>query len=227
MSTKYFILTRNTDSNQIIVLNNSDTHILPQVNLDYYTKNGLFEESLIDWSSQFCRKDKVFLDIGAHSGTYTISLAKYCKTVHSFEPQRMTYYSLCGSVALSYAENVFCHNFGLGAETQTGQQILNIVSDDGGGSTVQPITNIKKTELISIRTLDSMNLQDIAFIKIDVEGNELNVLKGGLTTLKQSNYPKILFESNTYNSELFSFLTNLGYSTINITGYPNMYLATQ
>lgn len=227
MSTKYFILTRNTDSNQIMVLNNPNTYILPQVNLDYYTKNGLFEQSLIDWSAQFCQKDKVFLDIGAHSGTYTISLAKYCKTVHSFEPQRMTYYSLCGSVALSNAENVFCHNFGLGEETQTGQQTLNIVSDDGGGSTIQPITSIKKTELITVKTLDSMNLQDIGFIKIDVEGNELNVLKGALNTLKQSNYPKILFESNTYNSELFSFLDNLGYSRVNITGYPNMYLATQ
>lgn len=227
MSTNYFILTRNTESNQILVLNNTNTHILPQVNLDYYTKNGLFEQSLIDWSAQFCQKDKVFLDIGAHSGTYTISLAKYCKTVHSFEPQRMTYYSLCGSVALSNAENVFCHNLGLGEETQTGQQTLNIVSDDGGGSTIQPITNIKKTELITVKTLDSMNLEDIGFIKMDVEGNELSVLKGALNTLKQSNYPKILFESNTYNSELFSFLTNLGYSMINITGYPNMYLATQ
>jgi len=227
MSTKYFILTRNSDSNQIIVLNNPDTHILPQVNLDYYTKNGLFEQSLIDWSAQFCQKDKVFLDIGAHSGTYTISLAKYCKTVHSFEPQRMTYYSLCGSVALSNAENVFCHNFGLGEESQTGQQTLNIVSDDGGGSTLKDTANIKKTELITVKTLDSINIQDIGFIKIDVEGNELNVLKGALNTLKQSNYPKILFESNTYNPELFSFFTTLGYSIINITGYPNMYLAAQ
>jgi FkbM family methyltransferase len=227
MSTKYFILIKNTDSNQIMVLNNPNTHILPQVNLDYYTKHGLFEQSLIDWSVQFCQKDKVFLDIGAHSGTYTISLAKYCKTVHSFEPQRMTYYSLCGSVALSNIENVVCHNFGLGAEIQTGEQTLNIVSDDGGGSTVQPIANIKKTELITVKTLDSMNLHDIGFIKIDVEGNELNVLQGALHTLKQSAYPKILFESNIYDSELFSFLTSIGYSIVKITGYTNMYLATQ
>jgi hypothetical protein len=78
-----------------------------------------------------------------------------------------------------------------------------------------------------VKTLDSMNLHDIGFIKIDVEGNELNVLQGALHTLKQSAYPKILFESNIYDSELFSFLTSIGYSIIKITGYTNMYLATQ
>lgn len=81
------------------------------------------------------------LDIGAHSGTYTISLAENCKNVYSFEPQKMTFYSLCGSIALSNIKNVTCINTGLGSEEQVGIQKLNIISLDGGGSTLHCTNN--------------------------------------------------------------------------------------
>ena len=234
MSCKYFILTKPNDKdisynneNQIVYLNSLKTYILPQTNIDYYIKNGLFESSLINWSKQFCNKNQIFLDIGAHSGTYSISLSDVCKHVYSFEPQKMTYYSLCGSVALSNINNITCINIGLGSSEQIGKQTLNIVSNDGGGSTLfANNTNVLSTETIQIETLDSFNLENIGFIKMDVEENELFVLKGALITLKKSNYPKILFECNNSNEELFSFLKNLNYKIIQITGYSNMFLAT-
>ena len=76
------------------------------------------------------------------------------------------------------------------------------------------------------KTIDSFNLENIGFIKMDVEENELFVLKGALNTLKQSNYPTILFESNNSNEELFSFLKNLNYKIIQISGCSNMFLAS-
>jgi FkbM family methyltransferase len=234
MSTKYFILAKpknksvndNTE-NQIIYLNNI-VHILPQVNMDYYIKYGLFESNLIEWVTQFC-KNKTMLDIGSHSGTYAISCAKYCDKVYAFEPQKMTYYSLCGSVALSNINNIECINFGLGSDEQVGTKQLNIVSNDGGGSSLINNTNVLSTENIEVRTLDSFNIKNIGFIKMDVEDNELNVLKGAVETLKQSNYPKILFESNkaSKNSdELFNYLTELNYKIISINGFNNMFLAS-
>jgi FkbM family methyltransferase len=234
MSCKYFILTKpnNKDvsynnENQIVFLNNSKTYILPHVNIEHYIKYGLFESNLIDWVKQFCNKEKIFLDIGAHSGTYSICLAENCKHVYSFEPQKMTYYTLCGSVALSNINNITCINLGLGSEEQVGCQTLNIVSNDGGGSSLfVNNTNVLTTEKIQINTLDSLNLENIGFIKMDVEDNELFVLKGALTTLKRSNYPIILFESNNSNEELFSFLKNLNYKIIQINGYSNMFLAS-
>jgi hypothetical protein len=65
---------------------------------------------------------------------------------------------------------------------------------------------------------------------MDVEENELNVLLGATETLKRSNYPKILFESNPNNTrnrnELFDYFTEtLKYRIIAIGGYENMYLA--
>lgn len=230
---EYFILTKpenlnisDNTKNQIISLNNKN-YILPKCNINYYINNGLFENNLIEWSKQFCDKNKNMLDIGAHSGTYTISLAEHCNHIYSFEPQKMTYYSLCGSIALSNINNVTCYEYGLGSEEQVGKHFLNIVSLDGGGSSLHynNENNILKKEEIKILTLDSFNIQNIGFIKMDVEENELQVLLGSVNTLKNSNYPKILFEMNEINTQLLDFLTKIGYNITNINNYPNMYLA--
>ena len=132
----------------------------------------------------------------------------------------MTFYSLCGSVALSNIKNVICLKYGLGTTEQVGKQILNIISLDGGGSTVHNDNqhNILDTEEIEMRTLDS-------FIKMDVENNELQVLLASENTLKRSNYPKILFEMNQQNTQLLQFLEKLHYNIIQISGYNNMFLA--
>ena len=239
-SCSYFILQKpkyitidNDDDNKIITIDNinqtKNIYILPYNNLHYYTNNGLFEKGLIEWSKQFCSMDKNILDIGAHTGTYAISLAHLCNKVYAFEPQQMTYYALCGSVALSNIQNINCMKYGLGSDSQVGLQTLNIVSDDGGGSTLHGGSGnnkILKTENIEVKTLDRFNITNISFIKMDVEDNELNVLQGALNTLKNSNYPKIVFESNTYNEKLFNFLKDLNYNIITINGVSNMFLAS-
>ena len=238
MTTKYIIFTKNendaTDDNtcnQVIFLNRPLTYLMPAVNHAYYADRGLFENSLIEWCKQFCKKDAIFLDIGAHTGSYAITLAPYAKTVYAFEPQRLTYYALCGGVALSGAKNIECLKYGLGNVGQIGKQTLNIVSNDGGGSTmhVQEPGKVLATETIDICTLDSLNIEGkISFIKMDVEENELFVLQGGMDTIIRSGYPKILFESNnSENTPLFDYLKEvLGYKIIKISGTFNMYLAS-
>ena len=243
MSTKYFLLTKSTansvdnnSDNQIIHINPGKRQVfmLPEVNLDYYWRKGLFECQLIEWSKQFCSPNKLFLDIGAHTGTYAISLAGVSKNVIAFEPQRATYYALCGSIAASgLVDKVMCYQFGLGSIEQTGEQLLKIVSNDGGGSSLLPAENerVLKEETIHVRTLDSFGLQNVGFIKMDVENNELNVLRGALTTLRDSNYPPILFESNAdtageNRAKLFGFLKEaLKYKIVTVGGVNNMYLA--
>ena len=235
MTTPYFLLAKpiharvdDDNENQIVFLNRKRVFLLPQINIDYYAKCGLFENQLMEWCRQYCRKDRVFLDIGAHSGTYSISLADDCGQVYAFEPQRETYYALCGGVALSHLRNVVCYNVGLGAESQVGKQTLRIVSHDGGGSTIQPtVEPVLREETIEIRTLDSFDLSNVGFMKIDVEGNELYVLQGARTTLERSGFPPIVFESNDEsNRALFDYIRNdLGYEVVKIGGCANMYLA--
>ena len=163
------------------------------------------------------------MDIGAHSGTYSISLARLSKQVYAFEPQRMTYYALCGSTALSGMDNIYCMNVGLGSLEQTGRQSLKIVSNDGGGSSLHSTVGVLREEIINLITLDSLELSSIGFIKMDVEENELFVLQGGLKTLERSGWPSILFESNDKNAELFQFIQKQGYKIISIGGCSNIF----
>lgn len=238
MATSYFMMLRpksssilDSSNEDIVCAKNKNSYILPSNLLSCYASDGLFEGALIDWCKQFCMKDKVFLDIGAHTGTYTISLAEYADHVHAFEPQKMTYYSLCGGVALSNLTNVTCHHFGLGSEEQVGKQTLRIISNDGGGSSIQEQENalVLSTEEVEIRTLDSLELDNIGFIKIDVEDNEIYALKGGVKTLERCGYPPIVFECNdeAKSTELWEFLTSLDMSIIKIARVENMYLATK
>ena len=114
----------------------------------------------------------------------------------------------------------------MGTTEQVGKQILNIVSIDGGGSTLHHNdNNVLLREEIEMRTLDSFYIDNIGFIKIDVENNELQVLSSAISTLKRSNYPKILFEMNEPNVQLIEFLERMHYNIIQIYGYNNMYLA--
>ena len=64
-TTKYIILSKddrdalqNNDNNQVFFVNRSPTYLLPAVNHDYYVKHGLFENALIEWCKQFCKKIK-------------------------------------------------------------------------------------------------------------------------------------------------------------------------
>jgi hypothetical protein len=84
-----------------------------------------------------------------------------------------------------------------------------------------------------LMTLDSIGFEDVRLLKIDVEGHELEVLKGGIETLKANNYPPIIFEAWTWKpwyqekrTALFDYLKGHGYNIIelgqnNIARHPN------
>jgi FkbM family methyltransferase len=223
----FFILsqpTNSSDSAQYVCLTGK-IYILPKNNLGYYVNHGLFENELIEWSTKLCKPDKLFLDIGAHTGTYAIGLASYCSHVVAFEPQQRPFYALCGSVVLSKCMNITCLQIGLGSPSQVGIQTLYVPSIDGGGASLHNTEPPIRTEPIEIRTLDSLSLSNIGFIKMDVEDNELNVILGAKNTLLTSNYPPILFEMNRYNENLVNLLNTLGYAITQSSYNVNMYIA--
>ena len=95
-----------------------------------------------------------------------------------------------------------------------------------------PGVTILGTEEVEVRTLDSYMFgynysESIRFIKLDVEFNELDVLKGGLNTI-EDHHPKILFEANEEEQlmKIAEYLQDTHqYKIIHISGYKNMYLA--
>lgn len=203
---------------------------------DHMKKYGIFEWSLIRWCEQFLSFDKNFIDIGAHMGTYSIHLSHFCKNVYSFEAEQNTFYNLCGGISLNGRNNIKAYHIALGNDDK--MLTLNKVSEDGGGSTLDsdiPLLskqNVIGREIVQMKKLDSFNLDNIGFIKIDVEGWELEVLKGAKNTLERNNYPKIIFEAwpddwyHDKKKELFDYIKDLGYSIHTISNVNNMFLAT-
>jgi hypothetical protein len=77
-------------------------------------------------------------------------------------------------------------------------------------------------------TLDSGAHQNVRLIKIDVEGHELEVIKGGIETIKKNNYPPIIFEAWTWKpwfepkrKALLEYLEGHGYD-IRQLGHNNL-----
>lgn len=204
------------------------TYILPAGHSEYHKKSGLFESQLMNWCLQFSRENGVFVDAGAHTGTYSVYMADYFAEVHAFEPQRSVYYALCGSVALSGLNNVVCHNLALSDVPFKTLSRLNITSVDGGGSTLEnPEEPVLDSYMVPIQRLDAMEIQDVAFMKIDTEGHEVRVLAGSIQTLKQSGWPPVIFECNNDAQGVYEFLGSLTpYRIHPVRGTTNMFLAS-
>lgn len=204
------------------------TYILPGCHADYHKQHGLFESDLMLWCTQFANPNGVFVDAGAHTGTYSVYMADRFAEVHAFEPQRLVYYALCGSVALSGLDNVVCHNLGLSDVPFKTLCRLNITSVDGGGSTFgKPEEPVLDSYMVPIQRLDSMEIRDVAFMKIDTEGHEKRVFAGSIETLKQSGWPPVIFECNDNAQDTYEFLEALTpYRIHAIRGSNNMFLAS-
>jgi FkbM family methyltransferase len=137
--------------------------------------------------------EPVILDIGANVGMFTVPIARSFPraTLHSFEPQRMLYNALCGSVALNYLEHVTVHN--------------KAVSDVVGHAWINQIDYTRQSDFGMIRILDEganqietiriddMNLSRVDLIKIDVEGHEERVLLGCINTIERCR-PTVMME---------------------------------
>ena len=278
MTTKFFLYTKKdgysvqdiTGCQIINPASYAGTILLyPEESIDIHYNNAILEGSLIEWCKEFCGPDGVFVDIGAHTGSYAVSLSPKCDSVYAFEPHERNFYALCGSVALSNRQNIHCFRLGLGSPEQVGQAILKIQNEDGGNSFVGdfsegfseqgtpftlPITPlieggvagiseaspqvpcIIRQETVELTTLDIFFnnhplTAPIKLIKIDVENNELNVLKGAIKTLETNGYPKLIFEKHpdeNENQKLVDFIrSNLGYHIQPISGYGHMYLASR
>jgi FkbM family methyltransferase len=240
----YLIREKSYDSDTPVYMrlpNSSNSMLIPEARVakDYF-KSGFYERGYVDWAVEnFVSEDKDVIDIGAHIGWYTVALAKKSNHVFSFECSPKSFNYLCANIALNNLDYKVT-KFNTALSNEKGETPYYIRDpNDGGGNGISKFEcdNIKNTPHINVpkNTLDSYNLSNIGFIKIDVEGHEKEVLEGSIETIKRNNYPKILFESwdehqeknnvpaIKLKKELFEFIEGLGYTIIKIG--QDMYLA--
>jgi len=158
-------------------------------------------------------KDKVSLDVGANLGLFTYFLSRASKKVYAFEPNPYPLRSLKSVID----KNVEIIPIALGNSDKDIK--LRIPKSkkgwtSNGASFVNINLNLGKELNVTMRKIDSLNIENIGLIKIDVEGFEMDVLRGAEKTLRQQK-PKLIIENEIVHNdnpfEVFDFMNQLGY----------------
>jgi FkbM family methyltransferase len=213
------------DGTQFLVFKGQDL-------ISNHLKKELYENDLHQLALKILidKPDGVVLDIGANLGTFCVPLARKIPKLkfHAFEPQRIIYYQLCANVIINSLGNVHTHEAGLSnqeADIELEVPDYTAETNIGAFSVDKEVreneyecrTSGGKEKMILV-TLDSIGFEDVRLLKIDVEGHELEVLKGGIETIKRNNYPPIIFEAWTWKpwyqekrKALFDYLEGHGY----------------
>ena len=145
----------------------------------------------------------ILLDVGANVGKYTLELARVFPDakIFSFEPNRNTFEILRKNVK----DKSECFNEGLGAEKKSGK-IYTYAEDitSSHASTYSEVFEVfhAAENIVSLDfdmiTIDDFctqrGIEDIDLLKIDTEGNELEVLKGSKRMLTEDRIKIIQFE---------------------------------
>lgn len=153
----------------------------------------------------------VIYDIGANIGNHSIYFALNTKArIFSFEPMSMNFYLLNKNILDNKMENrVTAYNVALG-DCEGIAQMSFTQENNNGTASIQTLSE-STGEQVNIKTLDGLNIPSPDFIKIDVEGFELNVLKGMKNILKNSN-ASLWIEIDEKNAKsIYEFLTEIGY----------------
>jgi len=186
-----------------------------------YVCTPLFE----DWSWDYLqiKEADVFVDIGAHIGRYTLPVAKAVGErglVIAVEANVENYNCLRDNIKLNNLHNIITVNAAAWSDNKKLKFYLG--ESSGQGSTKRNMGDKGDTYIeVNGRSVDSL-LEEIKpgirvdWIKIDVEGAELEVLKGLNNTLLQ-NSPQLLVEVSEENRNDFEhsmYMLNYRYCTI-------------
>lgn len=153
---------------------------------------------------QLTKKDDIVLDIGTNIGSTLLGFANIIGNkgeVYGFEPDKYNYEQCQQNITLNNFKNIEVANIGLGNEKGEFSLVVDTPTNRGGNR-ISLNNNNKMAEIITVDTLDnwfqSKKLSQIDLIKIDVEGFELNVLKGGSESIKKYQ-PKLFIELDDNN----------------------------
>lgn len=187
--------------------------------------SGTFEDKETNYLRNIIKSGQVCIDVGANFGWYTILFSKLVGetgSVHAFEPIPHTFEILESNINLNKCSNVFINNVALD-ESKGGKDLF--LPDIGVSGSFKLHKYDKDYQVIKARTrtlddyVEENKINCIDFIKADIEGAELSLLKGGRKTIMKNN-PVIFLEIQNDStkrfgyepSEIFSYLDDLNYA---------------
>jgi len=184
--------------------------------IDNTTNHNL---SLLRLMLEFLKPGSAMLDLGAHLGTFALTAAaRGCRAL-AVEASPLNAALLLQSVyANHWSKRLSVHHAAIGNRTGT----VSFSSHGPWGHVANAKTNLpsSKVPLIELdRLLVDERVDHLDFIKLDVEGSEIEALEGGRRFLRRSDAPPILYESNYLGldyydrtpRELRRAFTRLGY----------------
>jgi FkbM family methyltransferase len=181
----YFVILRKFLSNVVLPLGISKRIIIPS-----NRRVEDFEEALIYvyFGSMYelvrvqLPKDSVCVDVGAHYGFWTFKMSSKCKLVIALEPAPSNFTILYSSLIVSKIRNVIPFRLAAGDSTSKAFIIKRKGATDEMYAISMSIADAQEAHPVKIVSLDdlldSLSIQQVDIMKIDVEGFELNVLKG-------------------------------------------------
>lgn len=179
--------------------------------LDRY---GEFSEGECDLFRQMVQPGNVVVEAGANCGAHTLVLSELVGErgiVYAFEPQRVVFQTLCANVALNGRTNVQCRMEAVGEEPgQIAVPSLDYNTEQNFGGL--GLGDYENGESVPVTTVDSLKLPHCDLLKVDVEGMELDVLKGAVETIGKCR--PILYVENDRKDKsaaLIEYIMSLGY----------------
>jgi FkbM family methyltransferase len=186
-----------------------------------------FESAEINFVQKYLKRGMTALDIGAHHGLYTLLASKRVGPsgkVFAFEPSPRERKHLVRNVRINFCSNVHIEPYALGKESARINLYVVEGGEDGCNSlrppTVQSETRPVPVEVVTLDAIATkLCLTKVDFVKLDVEGAELDVLKGAVGLLQTIPRPVLLVEVYDIRTEpwgykareIVEFLDQMGY----------------
>lgn len=176
-----------------------------------YGEYNRYEAELL---KQLCGPDDVVVEVGANIGSHTVGLAQRVGAggrVVAVEPQPEVFLALCANVALNGLHNVDCLPCGLGEAPGTLQAPRLDYEHEGnfGGVSLGADDGVP----VPVQRLDDVfRYERLRLLKVDVEGMEAEVLRGGAAVIA-AHRPLLYVENDrlAQSYALISLIQELGY----------------
>jgi FkbM family methyltransferase len=165
---------------------------------------GIFERTSFREFMKYTPKRDVAVEVGSHVGSWTLGLSKLFQRVVGFEPQPVNRQYLEKNIDRANAKNITIHpyavvsrlnqEFCISASGETRNSgMAHLIPRIRANDNMPPVRCVRLDDILA--TDPGYAHSSIDALKIDVEGMELEVLRGGVQTIK-ANRPTILLEIN-------------------------------